>query len=74
MFSKIRYSKYPNLVNVINNRYKNYNNAVEKIIDMENKKEIFVLRPSRLVKVKRIEKDDRAGYITENTGNRNILS
>lgn len=58
MFSKIRYSKYPNLVNVINNRYKNYNNAVEKIIDMENKKEIFVLRPSRLVKVKRIEKDE----------------
>lgn len=25
---------------------------------MENKKEIFVLRPSRLVKVKRIEKDE----------------
>lgn len=58
MLSKIKYSKYPNLVNVINNRYKNYNNAVEKIIDMENKKEIFVLRPSRLVKVKRIEKDE----------------
>ena len=31
--------------------------TVEKIIDMENKKEIFVIRPSRLVNVKRIEKD-----------------
>lgn len=58
VLTKIKYSKYPNLVNVINNRYKNYNDAVEKIIDMENKKEIFVLRPSRLVEVKRIEKDE----------------
>ena len=56
--TKIKYSKYPNLVNSINNRYKNYNNAVEKIIDKENKKEIFVIRPSRLVEIKRIEKDE----------------
>ena len=34
-----------------------YNETVEKIIDMENKKEIFVIRPSRKVNVKRIEKD-----------------
>ena len=26
---------------------------------MENKKEIFVIRPSRLVEIKRIEKDER---------------
>jgi len=57
-FTKIKYSKYPNLVNSINNRYKNYNNSVEKIIDMENKKEIFVIRPSKLINVKRIEKDE----------------
>ena len=56
--AKIKYFKYPNLVNAINNRYKNYNNAVEKIIDMENKKEIFVIRPSKLVEVKRIEKNE----------------
>ena len=58
LLTKIRYSKYPNLVKAINNRYKNYNNAVGKIIDMENKKEIFVIRPSKLVKIKRIEKDE----------------
>ena len=34
-----------------------YNETVEKIIDMENKKEIFVIRPSRFINVKRIEKN-----------------
>ena len=58
MLTKIKYSKYPNLVKVINNRYKNYNSTIEKIIDMENKKEIFVIRPSKLINVKRIEKDE----------------
>jgi len=58
LFTKIKYSKYPNLVKTINNRYKNYNDTVEKIIDKENKKEIFVIRPSRLVKIKRIEKNE----------------
>ena len=48
------YRKYPNLVEAINNRYKVYNDTVEKIIDLENKKEIFVIRPSRVVDVKRI--------------------
>ena len=55
--TKIKYKKYPNLIHTINNRYKNYNDTVEKIIDMENKKEIFVIRPSRMIKIKIIEKD-----------------
>ena len=56
--AKIRYHRYPNLVNAICNRYKVYNDMVERIIDMENKKEIFVIRPSRLVDISRIEKDE----------------
>lgn len=55
---KLKYSKYPNLVETINNRYLNYNNTVEKIIDSENKKEIFVIRPSKHLKIKRIERDE----------------
>ena len=51
------YRKYPKFAKTLNNRYKMYNETVEKIIDMENKKEIFVIRPSRFVDVKRIEKD-----------------
>ena len=55
--NKIVYRKYPSLINTLENRYKNYNEAVEKIIDMENRKEIFVIRPSRAISVSRIEKD-----------------
>ena len=55
--TKFWYRKYPKFVKTLNNRYKAYNEIVEKIIDLENKKEIFVIRPSRLVKVKRIEKN-----------------
>lgn len=55
---KLGYRKYPNLVKSMQNRYKNYNETIERIIDMENKKEIFVIRPSRVVKIKRIEKDE----------------
>ena len=57
LITKIKYYKYPNLANTINNRYKKYNETVEKIIDMENKKEIFVIRPSKHVNIKRIEKN-----------------
>jgi len=56
--TKLKYSKYPNLVTAICNRYKNYNETVEKIIDMENRKEIFVIRPSKEINIKRIEKDE----------------
>ena len=57
LLTKLVYRKYPNLVHTILNRYKDYNASIEKIFDMESKKEIFVIRPSRLVDVKRIERD-----------------
>lgn len=58
MIAKLAYRKYPNLVNAINTRYQNYNNSVSKIIDMEKQKEIFVIRPSKYVNIKRIEKNE----------------
>lgn len=57
LIAKTKYKKYPNLIKTMENRYKKYNETVEKIIDMENKKEIFVIRPSKDLKLKRIEKD-----------------
>lgn len=57
LLTKIKYKKYPEFVECLNNRYKMYNSTVEKIIDMENKKEIFVIRPSKNLKIKRIEKN-----------------
>jgi len=54
---KIGYRKYPEFARTMQNRYKDYNDTIEKIIDMENKKEILVIRPSREVKMNRLEKD-----------------
>ena len=56
-FAKLMYKKYPKLIDAMNRKYEIYNDTVERIIDSENKKEIFVLRPSRFIKVGRIEKD-----------------
>ena len=55
--TKLFYRKYPNLVKAINNRYIKYNETLDIIIDKENKKEIFVFRPSKDLNLKRIEKD-----------------
>ena len=54
---KLMYKKYPKLIDAMNRKYKVYNDTVERIIDSENKKEIFVIRPSRFVKVGRREKN-----------------
>jgi len=56
-YIKLKYKKYPKLINLILNRYQNYNSELEKIIDLENKKEIFVIRPSEPLNIKRLEKD-----------------
>lgn len=54
---KIMYKKYPEFVQAISNRYINYNNTVEQIIDEENKKNIFVIRPTQMPNIKRLEKN-----------------
>lgn len=47
----LKYHKYPKLITAIKQRHINYNNTLEKIIDMENKKEIFVIRPSEKINI-----------------------
>jgi len=54
---KIMYKKYPEFVQTISNRYINYNNTVEQIIDEENKKNLFVIRPTQTPNIKRLEKN-----------------
>lgn len=46
---KLKYHKYPNLIYAMQQRYIKYNKTLEKIIDLENKKEIFVIRPSKKI-------------------------
>lgn len=55
--SKWYYKRYPNYIDTLNNRYLMYNEEVEKVISLEKEKKIFVIRPSRLVDIKRIERD-----------------
>ena len=57
-FINLKYKKYPVLKEVIKNRYIKYNEQVEKFIDMENRGEIFVIRPSKKVDISRLEKDE----------------
>lgn len=55
--AKKAYKEYPNLVNAINTRYLQYNASIDKIDKLEKEKKIFVLRPSKKIKIGRIEKD-----------------
>ena len=55
--SKLVYKKYPRLVEAINTRYIRYNETMDMIEQLEKEGKIFVFRPSRKVKMGRIEKD-----------------
>ena len=52
-----KYKKYPNLINTMINRHNNYNSTIEHIINLENKKEIFVIRPSKKININIIERN-----------------
>ena len=49
---KLKFHKYPNLINTMLNRYKKYNKVIEDIIEMEKNNEIFVIRPERAINIK----------------------
>lgn len=52
-----KYKKYPRFIEAMEKRYLRYNETVETIIDMENKKEIFVIRPSEAIQLKTVERN-----------------
>lgn len=54
-----KFKKYPKLVDVMEKRHQNYNNMVEKIIELENNKKIFVIRPSEDINIKIIERNKK---------------
>ena len=57
ILNKLKYKKYPLFADKLSNRYKMYNKEVERIIDLENQGKVFVIRPSRFVNIKRLEKN-----------------
>lgn len=52
-----KYKKYPAFVKTMEERYKMYNQTVDTILDMEKKGEIFVIRPSKPINLKVIERN-----------------
>ncbi|MBQ3642349.1 patatin family protein [bacterium] len=54
---KLVYGKFPNLVKTANNSHKKYNETMDLIEQYEAENKIVVLRPSKLIKMRRIEKN-----------------
>ncbi len=54
---KRKYRRYPKLLEALDNWPINYNKEVERVIDLENKKEIFVIRPHKKFYASLIERD-----------------
>lgn len=50
-----RYHHYPNFERAIRTRSQRYNKTIEKILELEKEKKIFVIRPSKKVSIKPIE-------------------
>lgn len=51
------YKKYPKFKETLKNRYANYNNTVEKITEDEQTGNSFVIRPSKTIQIRRLERD-----------------
>lgn len=54
---RLFYKDYPKFVEVASKRYQHYNEAVEKIIQMEEAGEVYVIRPDQALEIGRLERD-----------------
>lgn len=54
---KVRYAKYPKLIELMENRHRMYNACLDYIDGLERKGRVFVIRPLQKSQVKRIERD-----------------
>lgn len=55
--TQIFYHNYPAFIQTLNHRYLNYNQSLKKVTELEKKHQIFVFRPSKHIKIKRLEKN-----------------
>ena len=54
-YLKFKYRKYPNFLDRLEKRGKEYNETVKLIRELEKEGKIFVIRPSKKINIKRIE-------------------
>lgn len=56
-FNRLYYHRYPAFAESLNRRWEVYNRQVEEIIGMEQRGELFVVRPNGPLPIRRVEKD-----------------
>jgi len=54
---KIKYRKYPNLIKTMVDRYKNYNETLDYIENLEREGKAIVIRPLKELEVGRLERN-----------------
>ena len=54
---KVAYGKYSKLIEKLENRYQDYNDTVERIVELEKQGKVLVIRPDEEITIKRLEKD-----------------
>ncbi len=69
-----RYKKYPKFKKAIASRNKNYNKTLDEIIKLEKNNKVFCIRPSRQVKISRVEKNERIILEQYNLGREDYLN
>ena len=52
-----KFKDYPKLLSTMKNRYKNYNNTLDKIDSLEKNNKIFVIRPKENININIVKKD-----------------
>lgn len=53
--AKIVYRKFPNFIKALKVRHEDYNQTLDYIKELEDNKQILVIRPSKLIKISRME-------------------
>ena len=57
---KLKYRRYPKLIEIMKNRHETYNETLEYIDQKEKDGSILVIRPEAALPIKRTEKDPKA--------------
>ena len=54
---KLKYKKYPKMLQAMEKRHIIYNNTLSYIKKKEKEGKVFVIRPEKAIKIKKVEKD-----------------
>jgi len=73
-FLKRKYKRYPQLVERLLSQPQLYNKLIEEIRELEKQKKVFIVRPSKPLKIRQTERDARTLFEGYLRGRDNMLS